>query len=210
MSTSRTRLIIGGALILFGLLALLGTAFTINLSGLIWALLFATGGVVFIAMLVGNRSNWWAIIPGFALLSIGTIIGLDVVAPRLNDLYGGAIFLGGIGASFLIIYFLQPGFWWALIPAGALLSLAALIILEPFLSEPGWVFLLGLAATFGVLTQIKDEKGEKLSWAVYPAIVLLIVTFIVMVASVAWAGYIWPVALILGGLVLIIRAVRRS
>ena len=93
---------------------------------------------------------------------------------------------------------------------GALLSLTALITLEPILQDPAWVFLLGLAATFGVLTQLKDEKGEKLSWAVYPAIVLLIVSFIVMVGSVTWAVYVWPVALILGGLLLIIRAVRRS
>ena len=206
----RWRYIVGGLLILFGILALASTVFSVNLTGILWALVFAAGGLVFLSLLISNRNSWWAAFPGFALLSIGTLIGVSELAPRIGDWIGGAIFLGGIGVSFLVVYLLQPTFWWAIIPAGALFSLTATILFEPLFSDNGWIFLLGLSLTFWVLTLFKDESGQRITWAVYPALALLAVGLLVMLASVAWAGYIWPVALIGVGLYLIVRAVRRK
>jgi hypothetical protein len=210
MKSNQWRYIVGGALILLGILAFLDSFLNVSLTGLFWAVLFLAGGGAFFVVLAGNSSAWWAVIPGFTLASIGALIGLDSLLPSVANYLGGAIVLGGIGCAFLTIYLMRRMFWWALIPMGTMFSLVLLILLDPFI--PGgaaWIFLLGLAGTFAGLMLVKDGS-EPMRWPIYPAISLLAVSMIVMMGTLNWAAYIWPLILILAGGFLVVRALTRK
>ena len=209
MNPNRWRFLVGGVLVVSGLLALLSTLFNIHLGGFLWSILFTAGGLVFLYFLVTDRNSWWAAFPGFTLLGIGSSIGLSEIAPRAANTVSGALVLGGIGLSFIVVYLLQREFWWAIIPAGVMTSLVGMILLEPLLGgEAAWVFLLGLGATFGVLYLIPETNGERMTWALYPAGALTLVAAVVMINTAAWAAYVFPVLLILGGILLVVRATR--
>jgi hypothetical protein len=211
MSKMNWRILAGGGLILMGVIALLDVVFQIELSGLLWSFLFLLGGAAFLAVLVNDRKQWWAAIPGFTLLGIGALIGFGRIAPTISEQIGGAFVLGGIGISFIVVYLLNRHFWWALIPAGVMASLVVMLMLEPILADSAaWVFLLGLGATFGVVYLLPGPGGERMSWALWPAGVMVILSLIVMGVSVQWAAYLIPALMIVAGIVLFVRALRRG
>jgi hypothetical protein len=210
MNQNRWRIIVGGVLVAMGLLALLNSLFDFDMGGLVWAVLFIGGGLAFLFVLMADRNSWWASFPGFILLSIGLLIATEELLPAVTDEVGGAFVLGGIAISFIVVYLLNRTFWWALIPGGVMTSLTLMLLVEPFMRDAAWIFLLGIAATFGLLTLVPGSQGEKMTWPIYPAGAMLVVALITMFASVSWAGYVWPVLLILVGGFLVIRAMRRS
>ncbi|MBA4398974.1 MAG: hypothetical protein C0396_03770 [Anaerolinea sp.] len=208
MNPMRWRILVGGLLILAGVFAMINAVTGIDLGGFVWAVLFVLGGLAFISVMASNRNHWWAAIPGFTLLGIGALIGLDQIAPRAANQIGGALVLAGIGVSFLVVYLLNRSFWWAIIPMGVMFSLVALILLDPYLSEPAIIFFLGLAATFGALALLPIDNGKRTIWPVYPAGGLLLVALIVGIGASDWAGYIMPVIVIGIGLFLVLRSLR--
>ncbi len=208
MNPMRWRILVGGLLILAGVFAMINAVTGIDLGGFVWAVLFVLGGLAFISVMASNRNHWWAAIPGFTLLGIGALIGLDQIAPRAANQVGGALVLAGIGVSFLMVYLLNRSFWWAIIPMGVMFSLVALILLDPYLSEPAIIFFLGLAATFGALALLPIDNGKRTIWPVYPAGGLLLVALIVGIGASDWAGYIMPVIVIGIGLFLVLRSLR--
>ncbi|GAP12102.1 hypothetical protein BECAL_03304 [Bellilinea caldifistulae] len=211
MSRWNWRILAGGGLILMGVIALLDAVFQVELSGLLWSFLFLLGGAAFLAVLANDRNQWWAAIPGFTLLGIGALIGLSRLAPAATDQIGGAIVLGGIGLSFIVVYILNRNFWWAIIPAGVMASLVVMLVLEPVFGESiAWIFLLGLAATFGLVYLLPTPGGERMEWALWPAGVMVVISLIVMGVSVEWAAYAIPALMILAGIVLFVRALRRG
>ncbi len=159
-------------------------------------------------MLVSDRRQWWASFPGFTLFGIGALIGLEELAPRVTDQVGGAIVVGAIAISFLVVYLLNRQFWWAIIPAGTMLSITALILLEPFTREPVWAFFLGLAATFGALSLVRVGEGKRMWWPLIPAAVLALMGAIFLMGEAEWAGYVLPVVLIVFGVFFVFRAMR--
>lgn len=211
MSKMNWRILAGGGLILMGLVALLDAVFQIELSGLLWSFLFVLGGAAFLAVLLNDRKQWWAAIPGFTLLGIGALIGFSRIAPAISEQVGGAFVLGGIGISFIVVYLLNRHFWWALIPAGVMASLVVMLVIEPILGDSAaWVFLLGLGATFGMVYLLPGPGGERMTWALWPAGVMVILSLIVMGISVQWAAYLIPALMIVAGIVLFVRALRRG
>ena len=208
MNPTRWRILVGGLLILTGVIGMVNAITGIDLGGFAWAVLFVLGGLAFIYVMASDRSKWWAAIPGFTLLGIGALIGLEEIAPRASDQIGGALVLAGIGVSFLVVYLLNRSFWWAIIPMGVMFSLVALILLEPYMSESAVIFFLGLAATFGVLALMPINNGKRTNWPLFPAGGLLLVALIVGIGANDWAGYIMPVVVIGIGLFLVMRAMR--
>lgn len=204
------RVIIGALLVVFGIVYLLQTFNILIVRSLPWAIVFGFAGLAFLYVLITNRQQWWAVIPGVILLSIGILIGVDYASPSFADAYGGTIILGGIGLSFLIVYLLDFKNWWALIPSGVMLTIALMTALENFASgESGVVFFLGLAVTFGLLS-ILPTGGERMKWPWIPAASLLFVAFIISIATATLLNYFWPVVLILIGFYVVYRAFRRG
>jgi len=209
MNPMRWRLLVGGLLVLAGVFALINAITGLSLGGLVWAVLFILGGSAFVFVMASDRKNWWAAIPGFTLLGIGVLIGSAELFPRFTDKFGGAFVLAGIGIGFLVVYLLNTSFWWAIIPMGVMLSLVALILLEPFVSTGAVViFFLGLAATFGVLALLPIDNGKRTSWPLFPAGALVLIGLIVGMGAYNWSGFIMPVIIILVGGYLVYRAIR--
>jgi len=204
MKANSWRVFAGGALILAGLLFLLGGLDLVQSSGLVIGGLFILGGLAFLFHLVTNRSAWWAAIPGFVLAGIGTGI-------LLGDLDGGRwsgiAILGGIGLAFWVVYVLNTANWWAIIPAGVMSTLAALVGLEPLNLADEGIFLFGLAITF-VLVALLPSVGSRKNWAWWPAGILAIVAALALFNSLDIMNYIWAVGLILAGIFLAWRALR--
>lgn len=189
-------LILAGVLYLlqsFGLLA--------NVGDIFWGAFFLVGGVLFlVAFFTGS---WWAVIPGCVLAAIGVLILL----PDSLQLFGGAVFLGGLALAFWVVYATAARErWWALIPAGVLTTLAAMTFLPDMVGgvATGSIFFLGLALTFLLVALLAKQR-----WAWYPAAALFLVGLLVLIAVGDIANYIWAAVLILGGGYLILRSMRR-
>ena len=197
-------LIVVGILLLLQNFGILG-----GVVALIWSLIFAAGGLIFLYMFLTNRTQWWAIIPGFALLGLAALIALDQFLPRVGDVLGGTIFLGGIGLAFWVIYFLNREHWWAVIPGGVMFTVALVAGLDAVFegAETGGVVLLGIGLTFGLLSLLPTPQG-RMRWALIPAAVLLVMGLLITAATTGILEYLWPAALIVVGLYLLFRMFR--
>ena len=171
-------------------------------ADLVGAILLGSAGGAALYVYANNRENWWALIPGFTLIAIALNIILSVISPLLSNMFGGAIVLGGIGLSFWMIFFTKRNsFWWAVIPAGVLSSLAVMEILANIIPSDG-IFLLGLGLTFLFIARLPGYE-DNLKWAYIPggiilAIGILNLSFIQMAMNI-----LLPLALIgAGGYVL--------
>ncbi|MCB0056763.1 MAG: hypothetical protein KDE45_07060, partial [Caldilineaceae bacterium] len=111
-------------------------------------------------------------------------------------------------AGFLAIFFTNPRRWWALIPGGALFSVAGVAALDalPFaFINPGSLLFIGLGATFGVLGLMSTYLGQNLRWAYIPAAILLVLGLVIVTPFVGMLGWVWPLALIGAGAYLVLR-----
>ena len=201
-----------GAILLIGvgiLLLLQNFGILGGVVALIWSLIFAAGGLIFLYMFLTNRTQWWAIIPGFTLLGLAALIALDQFLPRIGDALGGTIFLGGIGLAFWVIYFLNREHWWAVIPGGVMFTVALIAGLDAAFegAETGGVLFLGLGLTFGLLSFLPTPQG-RMKWALIPAAVLLVMGLLITAATTGILAYLWPSALIVAGLYLLFRMFR--
>jgi hypothetical protein len=200
----------GVLLIAGGVLFLLDSLGIVAVGAILWPALFGIASLVFLFIFAtAPQSNWWAAIPGFVLLGLTGTIALDQLAPDVAGEWGGALFLGGIALAFWVIYLVNRDQWWAVIPGGVLLTLALVAGLSPVLEgvEMGGVFFFGLGLTFALLALLPTPEG-RLTWAIIPAIVLLVMGVLITAAAAQLINYVWPVALVLGGLYLLYRVFR--
>jgi hypothetical protein len=209
MKSGSGYLLLGFALIVAGVLFLLQNfGFVGELAAPLWAALFGAGGLAFVWLFATDRERWWALIPGFTLVGLGALIGFGGILGEL----GGAFFLGMIGAGFLVIYLMRREFWWALIPAGALFSTAAVAAMADRFGGAlsGSVLFFGLALTFVAVWLAPSEYGESRRWALIPAGILGAMGLLVALSLGGVANYVWALALIAGGGVLLLRSRAHS
>ena len=206
---NRTRwglLIPGYVLTVIGLIVLFESAVDGEFIG---AFVMFSISFPFVVVYFRNRNNWWALIPAGVLSLIGGIVFLDAASIGA-DLLGGVI-LSGLALLFLFIYLRWRERWWAIIPAGILLSSAATVFLT-LLTLPeataervyGGVMLGGTALTFSVLWMLRDKHAT--SWAIYPAAGLGVYALVVVILGSKVA---WPLALISTGVWLVYRNVSQ-
>ena len=208
MTRSPVRIVGGILLVVVGILTLLqGLGALDNIAPIFWAIIFCIGGILLLYIFLANRVHWWAIIPGFLLLSVAALLVVEEFAPDLGGDWEGVLVLGGIGAAFWVIYFMKREQWWAIIPGGVMVTLALVTGLSSVFegAEIGGVFLIGLGLTFGLLSLLPTPEG-RMKWALIPAAVLSIVGLLITAATVSLLNYLWPAALILAGLYGIFRA----
>jgi hypothetical protein len=218
MSRNNVAYLAGAVLLIaVGVLLLLWTVGAIQVAdsgrliGIIVGVLFALGGAVFIAVYLSNRpERWWALIPGFALLGVAFLILFgEMISPAELS---GAIFMGFLALGFLVIYFTTRANWWAIIPGGVLLSVAAMIgatlVVGGDEERVVAVLFLGMAITFGIVYLLPTHEG-RMRWAIFPASVLLIMAVAFSVGTGSIVNYVWAAALIAGGVLLVLRAARR-
>lgn len=195
-----------GILLIVGGLLFLGQSLGLMMLNNLWPIVFAVPGAVFLYTFVRQRENWWAAIPGMALLGIGVLIAFDQIFPRANGAWGGAIFLGSLAVAFLAVYLRTAGReWWAIIPAGVLGTLTATILLEPLLGGgyTGGLFMLGIAATFALVYLLPTPAGRR-RWAIYPAGILGGIGALTLIAATQIMRVLGPLVIIGFGLYLIL------
>ncbi len=199
----------GLMLILAGVLFLLQNLNVFQGGELFWGIAMGVVGVLFLGVYFGNRSQWWALIPGMILTALALIIVLPVLVPGFNDNLIGAVFLGGIGLAFFFVYLASRAQWWAIIPGGVLVTLAVVAGLDENAGglDTGGIFFLGLGLTFALVAILPNPVG-KMRWAWIPAAALLLIAILTMAASEKILNYIWPVAVLLGGIYLVWMALR--
>jgi hypothetical protein len=199
-------LIIGGALILFGILFLLNNFDIVSISaGSIFAGIFALAGLIFLIVFFLDREQWWALIPGFVLMGVGATILVGEYLTFSGMDIGGAVMLIFIALPFWIIYILKRDYWWALFPAGALTSIAALTLIPDRLGDVGVsVMFFGWAGTFMLVYFLAKQK-----WAIWPTVGLLAMAVAFLAGAFDIFGYLWPIVIIGAGAYLIYRAMRK-
>jgi len=209
-----SRFVWGGLFILGGFLYLLQNLGLFHFGDLFWALLLGLLGVFFFSFYFTDRNRWWALFPGIILVVLAVNIVLGLIFKGFENTWSGFFFLGGIGLAFVIIYFFNRSFWWAVIPSGVLFTLAIVSVLDSYKVgiDTGGIFLLGLGLTFALLGLVPVREGGQpvyLRWAFIPALVLFIIGAFITASSVSVINYIWPVVLILGGIVMLFTVMRR-
>ncbi|MGE5072445.1 MAG: hypothetical protein ACM3MF_03380 [Anaerolineae bacterium] len=203
MDRWNVRVLIGAGLVVMGLLMLLERVGLFRGAvGLFWGAAFALAGAYFLYRFLSNmRGEWWAAIPAFALLGIGAESLLGNV---LED-WGGFFFLAGLGAGFFAIYFSDRQRWWAIIPGGVLVTLALTTVIDQAGGmETGGVLFLGLGLTFLLVAVLAS-----LQWPWIPGVVLLVIGALIGAPFAGGMNLVWPVALIAGGLLLILQFARK-
>lgn len=203
--------IIGGVLlIIVGVILLLDALDIFQFSfELLIGPLFGVGGVVFLLVFILNKKDWWAIIPGLILIAIGLSIFMGQHMENFVGQWGGMIFMGFLGLAFLMIFITHPGNWWAIIPAGVLLTLGGVSLVQGNERLQGGLLFLGLAITF-FLVYILPKPDGKIVWALYPAGILLVIGGAVFLGVENLINYVWPFALLIGGGFIIYRALKHQ
>jgi hypothetical protein len=206
-----SRILWGFILVIGGLLLLLDTFGIINGGALFWAVVSAFTGLLFISVYISQRDNWWALIPGVIFIAIAATIGLNAFLPGFNE-YGfqGTLILGGIGLSFFLVYLADRSNWWAIIPGGVMVTIA--FVATPTVSGAaltgGGIFFLGLGITFALVALLPNPVNP-MKWAWIPAGILGIFGILLLISAENLINYVWPSLLIIGGLELLVRAIRR-
>jgi len=111
-----------------------------------------------------------------------------------------------------VIYLVRREFWWAIIPAGVLLTLAVMISLTSSLSGDSMlgpaILFFGLAVTFLVVYLLRSGDEHR-AWALITAGVLGGIGMLLLLSLGNLINYLGAVALIMGGGYLVLRAVRQ-
>jgi hypothetical protein len=199
------RILIGTALILLGGLMLLQRiGFFPGLLDVFWGVVFLAGAAFFLYRFASDPSaEWWAAIPGFALTGLAAEI---LVPPSLGN-WHGLLFLGALGLGFFAVYASGRQRWWAIIPGGVLITLGIIAILTQKLGgqESGPFLFVGLGITFLLVAILAGMR-----WAYIPGIVLIVLAALVGTASATAFNLVWPLTLIVAGLLLIWQFLRKS
>jgi hypothetical protein len=102
--------------ILIGILITLDEVFGVGDEIIAPGILFGIG-LPFLFVYFRNRDNWWALIPAYALLAIGSMVGL-LEFDLLLGLAIPAYIMLAIAIPFFFVYILNRENRWALIPGG--------------------------------------------------------------------------------------------
>jgi len=200
----------GSVLILAGIVFLLQNLGILPAGNLLIAAGAGLVGVLFVGLFLGDRKQWWAIIPAIALIALAALMLMDIFFPGAAASWGGSFFLGVIGLSFLAVYITHREHWWALIPGGVMVTLAVVAGLGSNIEDDaitGGVFFLGLGMTF-LLVAILPNPAGKMTWAFIPAAVLVILGMSMVAFTANLIPYLVALIFIVVGALLLIRAVR--
>ncbi len=210
MINQRQQLVLGGALVGTGLLALVNNLGLLEIEAeLVVSLLFlAAGG--FVMSRFHRTGSVPALLVGAMLLFIGSAIFIEATGLVDDDYIAVVLFWGAAGLCGYGFLRNQEKWGW-LIPAGVLFTLGTLVILDEsrYLDDDlmGGTFFLGVGLTFSLLYLIRNERN-RLEWAQIPALFLVLFSGLVYLKTVEVeiGAYLFPSILVATGTYLVLRS----
>jgi hypothetical protein len=198
-------LLVGG-----GALWLADATRVVSVSPVVVAIFFALAGIGFAVDFARDSRSWWAAIPAGALLGLGALVAFVEVATAPAE-WGASVLLAATGLGFAAVYLRNRDLWWALIPAGLLLSVAIIVASTPIVGrgEGIAVVVLGLMAAILVALAFVPMRGRRMLWLLVPAGMLgVVAAFLARGAAEALEPFNWvsPAALLVVGVVVLFRA----
>lgn len=208
-----TRRAVAITLIAIGVLVLLqNTGIADGETGqVVSTVVLAAAGIFFIGLYFPSRRQWFWVALGLVFFSFA-LSKLVYFFPSLNEFYRQVIIFGGVGISFLTIYLHNRMQWWAMFPAGLLISISASQVAENLLPslETSGILVLGLGLTFMVLYAVPTPVG-RLKFALLPALILLVVAAVIILgAPYNLSDYLLPGLILIAGVVLILLTLRKK
>jgi hypothetical protein len=199
--SSKNALVWGSILIIMGGLLLVQSF--VDLSPWIWVAGLVVMGVITFVIYTTDTSQWWILIPTFALWAIAGLVALITVDILRDELIATYV-LTVIALPFLYVFIRDRAQWWALIPAYILFAIGLMVGLigENVLQDlliPAYV-LLTIALPFFVV-YIRDTKQW---WALIPGGIIGIIGISFLLAEGAFKFFL-PVAVILVGAWILLR-----
>jgi len=180
------------------------------ISAYIVAALLAAMGAIFLLAIAFQRENWFYVIPGFSLLSLGGMVYLTTLE-NVRPEWLGALFLGGIALGFLLIFLRnRQERWWALLQAETIFIIALVGLglgIPPEAARlVGSILFGGFALSFFFVWLFSGHRG-RFVWALILAGVLAVFAAVIFASGQnQLLLMLWPVLLLLLGVFLIARA----
>ena len=215
MLQNKRQLLFGILLLVIGFFAMLSNwQWPFDLGPILGGLFLIAIGYLILQNSAQKLSKWFAFIMGSLLIALGLLIILNALFPVVNDLTG-ILFLWLAALIFGGLYVRNEKQWWAVIVAGVLFTNGSISVLHSFsLINPEYfsgIFFLGIGLTFSFLWMV-GRSTQELSWARFPALVLLLFSLWQFVSLHYWVNFSLIIALliILTGIFLTVKALSQK
>ncbi|HEY8762209.1 MAG TPA: hypothetical protein VIP52_15010 [Candidatus Dormibacteraeota bacterium] len=155
-----------------------------------------------------NSASNRSLLPGVLLIVVGLVMLLATTTG-----VGGRLIPGAIGVCFLAAYAYQRRYGF-LVAGSILIGLGAGVALDSSLGGHGAAVVTGLGLGFMAIFAIDSLRGTHQShwWPLIPGSVLLLVGLEMATqdeTALTWLANWWPLALIVAGVLAIVRAASR-
>ncbi len=212
MNDKKRGLYLGAAIVVFGFILLMNNIGILdNADDFLGGVFFLLLSFMFFHVYRQKNGNWWAIIPSLFLFIFGVSMLFKDFSFFPEEIIGIAFLWAG-ALIFGMVYYRNHDHWWAIIPAGTMLTVGTIVLVEEFNLMTngdigGVVFFLGVGLTFFYLYSLASEQ-YRLKWAIFPAAGCLLLAIVVYAESVSWlrADMIIPILLIGIGVFIVIKA----
>jgi hypothetical protein len=177
------------------------------------AALCGLAAAVFFVAYARNRQEWWRLLPAWTLTSLATM-ALTVTMAHVDRSLIAAQVCAGLALAFGHIYLTaRAERWWAILPGGFMLVLAAVVGASSYVAATevlAALLFIGLGLVFFLLYLLDSKRRQW--WALIPGIVLVLFGVLALSAErvqqegglVRW----WPLVLVAAGLLLGVQARR--
>lgn len=203
---TKQGLVWSAVLVLVGLLALVNLA--VELSPWVWAAFLAAAGLGALILFLLDTSDALLLLAAYILWAVALLIAL-VPSDILQDEAVAFYVLITIALPFLVVYIRNRAWWWALIPAYALLAVVGVIAL----GESGGVSddLITAYVMFAIALPFffVYARNRSLWWALIPGGILTAIGVGFLLTEGAFA-IVGAVLLIGAGLWFLVRAFTRK
>lgn len=208
MNTRSTKsgLVLGGLLIIFGVLALLETM--VDLGPWVWVIVLVVGGLAVYGIYATDRQEKWMLIISYAMLAVAGLVTLTTLE-ILADSFVATYVLLSIGFPFFVAFLFDRSRWGLLIPAYVLFVISIMVplletgVLDDFM-VPAYV-LFAVAIPF-LVVYLRNSKNW---WALIPGGILAVIAIAFLIAEAA-VEYIFGAVLILAGIIIVFRQLTRK
>jgi len=168
-SGNKQRIGWGMLLIVFGI-----TAFLDNFVGLTdWMTVgvIALGGLAALVVFLTDRQDWRLLIPPYIMLAVAGIAALGISNLLEGEILASTVLLL-VAIPFLVVFLLNRGNWWALIPSWVLLSISLMIFLLDQNILSGGIVPLFVLSSIGLPFLVVYLLNRENWWALIPAYIM--------------------------------------